>query len=90
MTSELKALIESDGTGSVTIGNVRVSRLFNGVLSLMNSDSSLTQPELDQVRKALKEAGYVDYESWVATQGASWLNSGLFAGVSLRIKEVAS
>ena len=81
----LKELIESERAGSMMIGTVRVVRFDNGVLNLMNTDQSLTQIELDSVRSELKAAGYRESESWIASQGASWLNSGLFAGVSMRV-----
>lgn len=45
----------------------------------------LIQADVDAFRAALADAGYAELDSWVATQGASWLSDGLFAGVSFRV-----
>lgn len=86
-SSQLKDLIESGADKVINIDDLRIQQFDNGVLNvrLRNESKEFLQGHLDTFRKLLAEAGYRDYESWVATQGASWLNSGMFAGVSVRI-----
>ena len=86
---ELAALIESGKDRVITMDGLRVQWWAGqGVLNVMEQNQTLTRPRLDQFRAALKEVGYNEGESWVATQGASWLCDGLFAGVSMRIRKV--
>lgn len=84
--SDLKKLIESNSKGFLDLDGLRVSRFANGVLNVIEKDETLTRPRLDQFRAALTEAGYREKESWVASQGVSWLSDGVFAGVSMRVE----
>ena len=85
---ELKALIESGKDKVINLDGLRVNQLRPGLLNIMESDHTLEQERLDWFRDLLKQAGYREAESWIATQGASWLNSGLFAGVSMRVEKI--
>lgn len=84
--SDLKNLIERPGEGLLWMDGLRIEKYQNGVLNIIERDHTLTRPRLDQFRKALTEAGYREKESWVASQGASWLSTGVFAGVSMRVE----
>lgn len=93
MTSELAEAISSllapDGDRTFAdVDGLRLIAYRNPPVINVNSISSRRQfvrADVDAVRAALAEAGYAELDSWVATQGASWLSDGLFAGVSFRV-----
>jgi hypothetical protein len=68
--------------------HLRLHEFANGVINLNTVDDrrEMTRDDTDAFRAALAEAGYVEAESWIAWQGASWLSGGLFAGVSFRVR----
>ena len=84
--SDLKKLIEQPGEGLLWFDGLRIEKYTNGVLNVIDRDHTLTRPRLDQFRAALTAAGYREKESWVASQGVSWLSDGVFAGVSMRVE----
>lgn len=45
----------------------------------------VTNEDLDAFREVLRQAHYVEVESWRPRQGVSWLSDGVSAGVSFRI-----
>lgn len=86
----LKELIEGDENGVIFVDDLRVNRLRPGLVNIMKKDAKeeFTNADLNAFRAMLIDAGYREYESWVAVQGASWLHSGLFAGVSIRYAKI--
>lgn len=88
MKTLLKALIESGKKGSMTLNGLRVNQYKNGVINVIEPDGTLTRARLDEFRAALTAAGYREKESWVASQGVSWLSDGVFAGVSMRLEKI--
>lgn len=60
---------------------------FGGVYNITAPDRDmLTREDVEAFRAVLTECGYVEVESWVASQGVSWLSDGVFAGVSFRVR----
>lgn len=87
-SSELKNLIESKRAAILWSDGLRIEQFANGVLNIQQREETLTRERLEEFRMALHNAGYIETKSWVATQGASWLSGGVFAGVSMKIKKV--
>lgn len=53
---------------------------LTGIGDILNIDPgfrTLTRDDIDTVRIALAVAGLREAESWIATQGASWLSNGV-------------
>ncbi len=56
------------------------------IINIDTRNRKLTKGDVTALRAALAEIGYVEIESWVASQGVSWLSPGVSAGVSFRVK----
>lgn len=57
----------------------------NGVINMTAPVRQVTQEDMAAFRAVLTQHGYEEAESWIATQGVSWLSDGVFAGVSFRV-----
>lgn len=75
-------------TAELATQGLRLVRYDNGVLNLTARGREMIPADVETFRLALTRAGYEETGSWVATQGASWLSDGVFAGVSFRVREV--
>lgn len=77
---------EGEQSFEVVGEDLLVKAYSGGIFNIDGRGRELTCEDVDAVRTALAEIGYVEVDSWVATQGASWLSSGLSAGVSFRVQ----
>lgn len=57
----------------------------DGVINVGAQGRELENADVVAVRAAFTEAGYVEVDSWVATQGMTWLSDGI-KSVSFRIR----
>lgn len=55
------------------------------LINISGRGRDLTRADVDAVRAALGETGYVEVDSWIATEGLSWLSDGV-KSVSFRIR----
>ena len=67
--------------------DLRLTGYGDDVVNVQTTGREMTNADLDAVRAALDATGLREVESWVAAQGVSWLNHGMFAGVSFRVRE---
>jgi hypothetical protein len=74
----------------VVVDGLTVTVFPSGVLHIDRREGDLERADVDATRAAFTELGYDELESWVATQGASWLSDGVATGVSFRIAKAAS
>jgi hypothetical protein len=93
LTETLRRLLwrsrhEGDQLFEVVGEDLLVKVFAHGVINIDGRGRELRREDVDAVRAALKEIGYVEVKSWVATQGASWLSSGLSAGVSFEVESL--
>jgi hypothetical protein len=56
-----------------------------GVVNVDGRDRPLRTEDVQAVRAALAEAGYIETDAWQATQGMTLLSGGTTAGVSFRV-----
>ena len=66
--------------------DVRLRELKNDLINIGAERRRLEREDVDALRAALTEAGYREVESWIATEGMSWLSSGIQT-VSMRIEK---
>lgn len=55
------------------------------ILNIGAKGRDLTRADVDAARELLTSAGFIEAESWIATEGASWLTDGI-KSVSLRVE----
>lgn len=55
------------------------------VVNVTTPGREMTREDVETFRAILAEHGLEEVQSWVATQGMSWLSDGVFAGVSFRV-----
>lgn len=85
-TREIAAAIRSGRSGGIDGLYLRVW----GEASIVNVSGrarDLRPADVEVVRAAIGEAGYVEVDSWVATEGMSWLSDGV-KSVSFRVKKL--
>lgn len=67
--------------------HLRLNEYNSGIINMVTTGGrEMTREDVDAFRVALTGVGHVEVESWVTTQGASWLSDGVFAGVSFRVR----
>lgn len=59
--------------------------LGDDVVNFRAEGRDTTNADLDVVRAALTDAGFAEVESWIATEGASWLSDGI-RSVSIKVR----
>jgi hypothetical protein len=76
----------------ITVGQLLREGLYLTVFAggkVVNITARTREPnreDVDAVRAALAEIGYIEIKSWAPTQGASWLSPGLPAGASFEVR----
>jgi hypothetical protein len=60
-----------------------------GVVNFRAERRNTTRADVDAVRATLTAAGFTEVDSWVATEGASWLSDGIDS-VSIRVRRAVS
>jgi len=91
LTQALRRLLrrsfqEGQQCSEVVDGDLLVKAYAGGVFNIGARGRELAREDVDAVREALAELGYVEVRSWVAMQGVSWLSPGLPAGVSFEVR----
>lgn len=81
-----RARFEGERVGEVVGEDLYLKAFSDGVINIAGHGRELRRDDVDAVRAALSQIGYVEIESWVATQGMSWLSAGMPAGVSFRVE----
>lgn len=72
--------------GSAWVGDVFLKTFPPDIVNVDARERELTASDVDAFRAALNELNLVEVNSWVATQGASWLSPGQSAGVSFQVR----
>jgi hypothetical protein len=52
-------------------------RISEDVVNILAPGRDLTKEDADAARMAIAAAGYTEVKSWIATEGMSWLSSGI-------------
>jgi hypothetical protein len=63
----------------------RAREINPSVINIYGEGREATQADLSAALAAITGAGYIPAESWVATEGMSWLSDGV-RSVSIRIE----
>lgn len=64
--------------------NVRAMAGYNDRIINVGPANLVERTHMDALRAALTDGGWVEVDSWIATEGLSWLSDGI-QSVSLRV-----
>lgn len=64
-----------------------VRQMSDPIVNIHAPCRALTEEDVDAARAAILAAGYEEVQSWIATEGMSWLSDGI-PSVSFEIRQL--